>query len=61
MHICDSYCVYFPQEPTKIITEYVDFGTVKHRKSIYLCNYNDKRIVGYKECKYYKKVGDSNK
>ena len=55
-HICDTKCIYYPLEPSDIIKEYTDKFGLKHRECIFLCRFDEHRIVNYKKCKNYKRI-----
>lgn len=59
MHICDSKCFYYPENPSKILKEYIDDFGIKHRESEFLCCLDGHRILKYKKCKNYKKYNRS--
>ena len=51
MHICDNKCFYYPENPSKILKEYIDDFGIKHRESEFLCCLDGHRILKYKKCK----------
>lgn len=54
MHICDNKCFYYPENPSKIIKEYIDDFGIKHRECEFLCCLDGHRIKSHKKCKNYK-------
>lgn len=54
---CNPNCVYYPQLPDRTIKEYIDENGLKHKECVYLCCYDDHRILYFDEdCPNYKSI-----
>ena len=49
-HICNPNCIFYPTSPSSILKFYTDEYGLKHREAVYICGYDDTRIIKYEEC-----------
>lgn len=47
---CNPKCIYFPQNPNKVISEKIDENKIRNRKVIRLCGYNMEQIKDWYTC-----------
>ena len=59
-HICNPNCIYYPNEFTEIIKEYIDKNGVKRREAVYICSYDEHRITNWESCDNFKLYGGEN-
>lgn len=54
--ICNNKCIYYPTNYSKILKEYYDENGLLHREAVYLCNYDDHRIMTLDKCENYRRL-----
>lgn len=53
---CSPECIYFPREPSQVLSEYLDEFGIKRRNSVFLCGFDDHRIIEYIKCENFKSI-----
>lgn len=55
-HICNPDCIYYPSNYSNIIKEFTNEYGLKEREAVYLCGYDEHRILKFDICKNYKTI-----
>ena len=52
--LCNPKCIYFPTHYSDVLEEWTNEYGIKERRAVFLCDYDDHRIIKWESCKYYK-------